>query len=120
MDQYERLEKGTHFASRDELVAALERWFESTDEATIGDADLFKRAPWINADSAAGLFDVNADTTRRAVGRMLAFVRSHPTAPWHVVENQRGRVNKVVFDPLDSQEGWYAYLRHPLPAPTEL
>ena len=99
VDEHGMLEKGTRFASRDELIAALERWHESTDEATIGDADRFKRAPWVNADSAAGLFDLNADTTRRAVGRLLAFVRSHPSAPWHVVENQRGRVNKVIFDP---------------------
>jgi hypothetical protein len=120
MDEHGMLAKGTHFGSRDELVSALERWFDGTDEETIGDAERFKRAPWINADSSAGLFDLNADTSRRAVGRMLAFVRSHPGSPWLVVENQRGRVNKVVFDPNDSHEGWYAYLRHPLPAPSEL
>ncbi len=53
----------------------------------VRDADRFKHAPWINSVSGAGLFDLNANTTRRAVGCMLAFVRSHPTAPGQVSED---------------------------------
>ena len=111
-------ERGTHFRSRSELVEALQRWHDETDEDTIGDLK-FARAPWLSFDTSAGIADVNADTRRSAIERMLR----HPSraeAPWHVVENNRGKVNKIVFDPSDTHEGWYAYLRDPLAAPQEL
>ena len=120
MEQDGALAKGKHFASRHEMVVAIQRWFDETDDETIGDVERFARAPWINFDSPAGPIDLNADTSRRAIGRMLKQVRSRPHEPWHVIENQRGKVNKVVFSLDDSHEGWYAYLRDPLDAPTTL
>ncbi|MDQ3533452.1 MAG: hypothetical protein M3456_14000 [Actinomycetota bacterium] len=110
-------EKGTHFRDRADLVDALKRWFEQTDEDTIGDLS-YGRAPWLNFDSPAGLADLNADTRRTAIERMLAHARRAPDAPWEVIENNRGKVNKIVFDTNDTHEGWYAYLREPLAAPT--
>lgn len=112
-------ERGTHFHDRSQLVEALKRWVEETDEDTIG-ALAFGRAPWLSFDTSAGLVDLNADTRRTAVERMLQHARRQPSATWHVIENNRGRINKVVFHPNDTHEGWYAYLRDPLAAPQEL
>lgn len=106
--------KGTHFRTRSGLVSYLEAWLERSDAPTIGDVSRFPRAPWISFESSVGLVDLNADTQRPAVERMIKHERSNPTAPWHVVPNRRGRVNKVLFDLDDSATGWYAYLRSPL------
>lgn len=112
-------ERGTHFTTQSEAVQALKRWFEETDEETIGDTS-FARAPWINFDSPTGVVDLNADTNRRGVQRMLQQTRTNRNEPWHVIENQRGKINKVVFNLNDTHEGWYAYLREPLSAPTTI
>jgi len=115
MGQSKSFERGTHFRSRNDLVDALSRWLEDTDDDTIGDLK-FGRAPWLSFDTPAGIADLNADTRRPAVERMIR----HADAPWHVIENRRGKVNKIVFDTADSHEGWYAYLREPLDVPQEL
>jgi len=118
MTQGTSFERGTHFRSRTELVDALRRWYDDTDEDTIGDLK-FGRAPWLSFDTSAGIADLNADTRRAAIERMLR----HPSkadAPWQVIENNRGKVNKIVFDPNDTHEGWYAYLREPLGAPSSI
>jgi hypothetical protein len=114
------LPKGTHFVERSALLGALERWLETTSEKTIGDAGRFARAPWISFESSAGIVDLNADTKRSAITQMLEHVHAHPDEPWWVIANRRGSVNKVVFDRNDSHEGWYAYLRTPLSAPSVL
>lgn len=111
-------DRGTHFRSRNELVDALQRWYDATDEDTIGDLK-FGRAPWISFDTPAGIADLNADTRRTAIERMLRHSPRRET-PWQVIENNRGRVNKIVFDTNDTHEGWYTYLREPLAAPQEL
>jgi hypothetical protein len=110
-------ERGTHFTSRAELVRALKRWVEESDVDTIGDLS-FKRAPWVSFDTSAGIADVNADTRRDAIERLLR--QASGDRPWHVIENRRGSINKIVFDLSDSHEGWYAYLRQPLGAPQEI
>jgi len=69
--------------------------------------------------TSVGLADLNADTRRSAIERMLAYSR-RTDAPWHVIENNRGKVNKIIFDKSDTHEGWYAYLREPLAAPQEV
>ena len=109
--------RGTHFRSRSELVAALQRWHDDTDDDTIGDLK-FGRAPWLSFDTSAGIADLNADTRRTAIERMLRC--STADSPWQVIENNRGKVNKIVFDRGDTHEGWYAYLREPLAAPQEI
>jgi hypothetical protein len=117
MTEQTSFERGTHFQSRAQLVAALEHWVAEGNDETIGDLK-FGRAPWISFDTSAGIADINADTRRDAIERMLRQTRDGQ--PWHVVANNRGKVNKVVFDQSDSHEGWYSYLRQPLDAPQEL
>ena len=117
MSEATSFERGTHFQSQAQLVAALEHWVKEGGDETIGDLE-FKRAPWVSFDTSAGIADINADTRRDAVERMLRQTRDGQ--PWHVVENRRGSVNKVVFDPNDSHEGWYSYLRKPLDVPQEI
>lgn len=111
MTEETSFQRGTHFQSRAQLIEALERWVTEGNDETIGDLE-FKRAPWISFDTSAGIADINADTRRDAVERMLRQTREGQ--PWHVVANNRGKVNKVVFDPNDSHQGWYSYLRQPL------
>lgn len=111
--------KGTHFRTRDELLQALEQWLQS-DEETIGDSTRFGRAPWISFETSAGIADLNADTNRRALDRMLGHERTHPDGTWQVIQNRRGKVNKIVFNLNGNHEGWYAYLREPLSEPREL
>lgn len=118
MSEETTFERGTHFRSRGELIDALRRWHDDTDEDTIGDLK-FGRAPWLSFDTSAGIADLNADTRRTAIERMLRSI-SKADAPWQVIENNRGKVNKIVFDTIDTHEGWYAYLREPLAAPQEL
>jgi hypothetical protein len=110
-------DRGTHFTRRTELVGALESWLREGDDETVGDLN-FRRAPWISFDTSAGIADINADTRRDAVERMMR--QSRGKNSWHVIENRRGSVNKVVFDLNDSHEGWYAYLRQPLDRPQEI
>ncbi|HVL40131.1 MAG TPA: hypothetical protein VM328_12140 [Fimbriimonadaceae bacterium] len=117
MNEQTSFERGTHFQSRAQLVAALERWVTDENDETIGDLK-FGRAPWISFDTSAGIADINADTRRDAIERMLRQTRDGQ--PWHVIANNRGKVNKVVFDLSDSHEGWYSYLREPLDAPQEI
>ncbi len=112
-------ERGTHFRSKAELIEALRRWFDDTDEDTIGDLK-FGRAPWLSFETSQGPADLNADTRRTAIERMLRHSSRKPDAPWRVIENNRGNVNKIVFDTTDTHEGWYAYLREALTAPQEL
>lgn len=112
-------ERGTHFHGRAQLVGALKGWVEETDEDTIGDLS-FGRAPWLSFDTSAGLADLNADTRRDAVERMLQHAHREPAATWQVIANNRGKVNKIAFDPSDTHKGWYAYLREPLATPQEL
>lgn len=71
-------------------------------------------------ETRLGLVNVNADTTRDAIERMVRHAQRMPHAEWHVIANERGTINKVVFDPDDTHEGWYAYLRDPLTAPATL
>ncbi len=55
---------------------------------------------------------INADTKREAVREYLDdAARRGAEAPWQVVSNQRGVVNKVVFtEDGRSVFGWYCYL----------
>lgn len=112
------LPKGEHFRTRSKLITRLQTWLEASDAETIGDVTRFPRAPWVSFESPVGLVDLNADTQRAAIERLLGVMRTDPSAPWHVVANRRGRVNKVLFAPDDSAPGWYAYLRQPLARPT--
>lgn len=119
MTESATLAKGTYFCDRASLLEALEQWVSQTNEDTIGDPS-FGRAPWISFDTTVGIADLNADTTRSAIERMLKSTRMHQQAPWQVIENRRGNINKIAFDLRDTHEGWYAYLRQPLAEPTTI
>lgn len=112
--------KGTHFRTRTALTSHLEEWLQRSTSPTIGDVSRFPRRPWISFESSAGLVDLNADTRRDAIERMIEYTCSNPSAAWHVVQNSRGSVNKVTFDPEDPNRGWYCYLRTPLREPTTI
>lgn len=106
--------KGTHFRSREELVDFLGSWLADNKAiATIGDVSRFARAPWISVETPFGLMDINADTKREAVERLVLASNERPLK-WVVRANNRRRFNKVAFAINDNAHGWYAYLRKPL------
>ena len=107
--------KGTHFTSKRELVDYLRKWLSRSDSATIGDVSRFPGQRWISMETSFGLMDINADTKREAVERLVQVVETRGLdAKWNVIANNRGKINKVVFDLGDESWGWYAYLRSPL------
>ncbi len=119
MEEQRTLEKGTHFHNRAALLEALRHWLETTDDETIGDTTRFAGTPWVSFESSLGIVNINADTTRNAVARMLDYRKAN-SVQWSVIENSRGKVNKVIFSASDSHQGWYAYLRTPVDQPTSL
>lgn len=112
----------TKVSNRTELAALLSHWYNETSAVTIGDVGLFGGRPCISIDLGDHQAVLNVDTKRSAVAAYLQHVRSNGAeAPWRVVANTRGRVNKLLFDADPAAAaGWYAYLRKPLTTPTSL
>ncbi|MBP2416870.1 hypothetical protein ACFFOM_15380 [Microlunatus capsulatus] len=109
---------------KEQLTEALRRWYDESDAATVGDVGLFGGRPAIAiaidlGDKTAVL---NVDTKRSAVAAYLEHARTNGVdAPWRVVANTRGNVNKVIFsDEPAAAAGWYVYLRKPLVEPATL
>ncbi len=113
------IDRGTHARTGDELLRVLGDWLDTSGDETIGDVSRFSRAPWMSVETPLGLMDLNTDTRRSAVAAFVEHARRHgPGIELHVVANQRGRVNKVVYDQTRRPPtGWYAYLRHEAPEP---
>jgi hypothetical protein len=113
------LPKGLHLHGKRELIAALRSWLAVPGAPTIGDTSSFHGQFWISADIGSHRVRVAADTTREAAQRIVDHASSDPARPWHVVANQKGRINKVVVtDRLEP--GWYAYIAPPLEAETTI
>ena len=109
--------RGIHFTSKSELVGYLAAWLERSSHDTIGDLGSYGGSAWATIDSEAGTIGLNRDTTRQAVEQFVASARNGLSYDWLVVENQKGRINKVLFCE-DRTPGWFAYLTEPLAAET--
>jgi len=114
--------RGTRVRSKSELVSLLERWYRGTIETTIGKVGAFGRTRWIHIDLESGRAVLNGDTTRDAVGDYLSDAAEHGAeAPWWIVRNRDGRINKVVFKAdFGLAPGWYCYLSDERSEPGEL
>lgn len=111
--------KGLHFTHKGELVSYFTTWLEHASHDTIGDVGAYGGSAWITVDSEVGPIGINRDTTHEAVETFVASARTPATYDWLVVENQKGRINRVLFSE-ERTPGWYAYLREPLTRETRL
>ena len=112
-DRY--LPAGARVAGKCELLALLTAWLSDSSATTIGDVGAFGGRPGLLITVGGHVVALNADTTRQAVQAYVLKNSSHPTQPWRVTRNRRGRINKVLPGPdCEPLPGWFAYLREPL------
>ncbi len=109
--------EGTEVATKAELAELLRTWLRTTNEPTIGDVAQYGGRPYVHVRLGEVHVVLNADTKRAAVERYLAAVDAHGAdLPWQVVQG-RAKVNKVVYEGMDTSAGWYAYTTPELEAP---
>lgn len=113
------LPEGVTVHSKQELVLLLEGWLARSPAVTVGDVGSYGRKPWVWIDLGGRRARLHADTTRAAVRNYLDHVRVHGAdADWHVVANNRGWINKILFAPPGGDaSGWYCYLTEDYAAP---
>lgn len=94
---------------KNQLYELLKMWCEITEEPndTIGDLDIHnKNSPIITLNIDNCSFYINADTKRKGVKQFL----SNIDRDWHIIKNNRGKLNKVTNDPeYEPIEGFYMY-----------
>jgi hypothetical protein len=115
--------RGTKLEGKAELFRLLECWLRMSDMTTIGDIGNFGgRACIIIALGNGRTARLNSDTKRVAVEEFVKNAKaSGADAPWSVVPNRRGRINKVSFRADGAATpGWYCFLTEPLSAPRKI
>ena len=115
---------GTAVTGVAELERVLSHWVNASDRPTVGAVDTFGGSPVIRVHLTTDTFVLNRDTPRPAVRDFLATaVRAGGAEKlrWHVIANERGRVNKVSYlEEGDLPQGWFAYLHPTADAPRPL
>jgi hypothetical protein len=119
LDSEGHIISGVEVSGKAELVQLLRSWLKLSDAATIGNTGSFGGRPCIFIKLQEGVTAVlNADTKRAAVEQFVKCAETHgPDAPWRVMRNRLGVLNKLAFYPGIAARGWYCYLRSPLAAP---
>lgn len=114
--------RGHDCQSKSDFTELLRWWFETTDEATIGDVGTFGGKPWLWVQTGSQRCHLNADTRRDGVRKYLKMVaREHGKLTWHAVANNRRAVNKVVFGAdMQPVKYFYLYTDGDLASPTEI
>jgi hypothetical protein len=106
------IERGHKVSSKAQLLKLLGTWLRS-DEKTIGDVGSFGGKPWLYLELGSDTIQINADTNREGVERLLE-LNSQGNETWHVVPNSRGLPNKVTNDPSKRPiRGLYMYVNRP-------
>lgn len=101
-------------ASVNGLEAVLRRWYERSDQPTVGDVAGYGGSPVIAVHTADVDFVLNRDTKRSAVGAFLNAAERAGAAElldWWVVPGSRGGFRRVSYVGNAPTPGWYAYLR---------
>ncbi len=115
LDAQGHLPRRLQLTSKTELLDALGWWLSESKANTIGSTASFGGQPWVYSTVGDHRIHLNADTTRQAVEQVIAMHDQDPLVRWCVIENRRGRINKVVVGPLCAPlAGWFAYLDKPL------
>jgi hypothetical protein len=123
LDGSGHLMEGTIVQSKQAFAELLDGWLHTSKAQTIGDVGSFGGRPYVHIELGDVTAVLNADTKQAAVREYLDEVgrRGDAEAPWQVVANQRGRVNKIVFrDDGQPTPGWFCYLAEPLTTPGEI
>lgn len=115
------LEKGTRFYSKADFNNALGRWYQETSEKTIGSHE-YNQSPWLFVELGSYKFHLNSDSKREGIIKYLKLVKQYQDdLPWYIVENNRGKINKVTFGNEKLKiPGFYFYLAKPLEQVTRL
>ena len=107
-----------------EFERVLSQWVNASDRPTVGYVDAYGGSPVIRVRVGADRFVLNLDTPRPAVRHFLATAaRSGGAANlhWHVIANEKGRVNKISYLANDAlPQGWFVYLRPDAESPRPL
>lgn len=114
---------GTKLTGKAELLRLLKDWLQLSGAATVGNIGTFGRRPCVFIALEGGLTAVlNSDTKRAAIQEFVKNAdECGSDAPWSVVANKLGPLNKLVFRPDGTATpGWYCYLREPLTAPRKV
>jgi len=114
---------GTRLAGKAELFRLVRYWLRMSAMTTIGDIGNFGGSACIIIALGNGrTARLNSDTKRAAVEEFVrSAMASGADAPWSVVPNQWGRINKVNFRADGAATpGWYCYLTEPLSAPRKI
>jgi hypothetical protein len=122
VDEHGHLLPGLIVHSKHQLLRTLTRWLGKSSAATIGDVGVFGGRAYLRIDLDGIEAVLNADTKRAAVTAYVRLARRDgPDAPWRVIANRRGVLNKVLPDAaIDALPGWYCYLTHPRTTPGPL
>ena len=114
------IEGGTVVTSKEDFARVLNSWLQHDErETVIGSPGTFGGRALIHVHLGAERLHLNGDTRDEGVRAYLELVRQHGTQlSWHVVANQSGKVNKVVFGkPKASIPYFYLYADDEASAP---
>lgn len=94
------IRKGTHCDTKQKFADILRRWYENTNEDTIGDLrSHYGVTTWMTVSASGHRCVVHADTSRDAIRRYLELVEDHgPDLSWRVERGRRGTLNKVCVE----------------------
>ena len=90
-------------------------WLHNSDDETVGPNAALGFTPWVYVYDGPGLFKLNADTKRKAVGRYLKLVKQHSDdLRWEITASQRGKQTAVAYGPKGSPaKSFYLYYQRP-------
>ena len=102
---------GTTCHSKSELTQLLRDWLSSDHETVIGEPGNFGGKPLIRINLGGQRFHLNGDSRDEGVEAYLSLVEQHgDDMPWHVIANNRGKVNAVAFgEPPEKIRFFYLY-----------
>jgi hypothetical protein len=113
--------RGTVVGSKTELAAVLADWLANSRAKTIGDVGSYGGKAWLQLDIDGTKVVLNSDTKRDAVHDYIQHANKvGAEAPWAVVANRKGAVNKVTYTTEKDLRGWYCYVSTPWSSPGEL
>ncbi|MBI2522453.1 MAG: hypothetical protein HYV97_18680 [Bdellovibrio sp.] len=96
-DSGSSIPRHTKCANRTEFEQLLRDWLENSDEETISNEAEYGKGDWIRVIDGASEYYLNADASREGIRTYLTLLDEHSTLPWSLVENNKGKMNKVVF-----------------------
>ncbi len=98
---------------RAEFEARLSAWLAAAGGGdTVGDTSERGQTAWVYVRDGGSIYYLNADSTHDAVRDYAGLLAVEPNLEWHVVENAKGRLNKVAFGERKLKlSGFYFYVQ---------